>query len=540
MADPVDMNFVTTDVLGGTWLQWADSFTDVKDLVDQIIAKLGPGQTIGRLAIAGHGAEGTEGFFVFDPDTTGAETVDGGSAGPRGRFPERVFGVRVEEQLARLRPYFDRNDGVVEFRVCEAGTGGKGDIFVQRIADIVGVPVTAPTDTIKALAAVGGLTTNWKTAQPSEVGTAPQTTFLRGEGGRPAVRPDGIAPVTGATVPLPGVATAPVAPTPVAGVARVSSGSPVWRRPAVIVPSVLAVGAGTALLLSGGGSSPDGFSPSPVASQRFVDPAPSDAVAPAPVLSDGFQPAVIIPSEMIDMADFAITMTAGPRDEFLAAAQPLIAANAFTHSDGELKATATGDVDLVGAVSFGFDLPADRSAELFGPGGPYECGAWNLCMDPSSLPSGNVQVIGFQVAAEPPADLGDWQYQYGIVLDIDGESGNNYAASSSFPKDTFDGTDRWYQVVAGEAYGAPKWNLRVDQMQGGSPTPAESNAILIQDGNAFVLVAQESEVPPTATFRVTSFRHTGDFGMQPPNDFSGDVFPEVGMPLAEFSGVRFP
>lgn len=44
MPEPVDLNFVTTDVLGGSVLQWATPFTNVKDLVDKAIAKLKPGQ----------------------------------------------------------------------------------------------------------------------------------------------------------------------------------------------------------------------------------------------------------------------------------------------------------------------------------------------------------------------------------------------------------------------------------------------------------------------------------------------------------------
>ncbi|HEV3230934.1 MAG TPA: hypothetical protein VG245_01640, partial [Candidatus Dormibacteraeota bacterium] len=168
MADTIDLNFVTTDVSGGTWLQWATPFTDVTDLVDKAIAAAGK-KCIKRLVIAGHGADHTNGFFVFDPDTAGIEVIDGGTKTP-------MYGP-VHDQLARLKPYLCP-DAVIEFRVCRFGTGDNGDRALQSVADAVGVTVTAPTNSISSLGLIGGLATDWKKIQPGQGIT---TSFWRGE-----------------------------------------------------------------------------------------------------------------------------------------------------------------------------------------------------------------------------------------------------------------------------------------------------------------------------------------------------------------------
>lgn len=214
--EPIDLNFVTDDVQGGTWLQWAANVTNITDLVDQaIVAASGPPRKcIRRLVIAGHGAENTNGFTVFDANTSGVETIDGGNS----REP---VNPRVEEQLRRLRPYFC-TEAIIEFRVCRFGTAESGERAMQLIADITGVPVTAPVDEISSLAAIGGLATSWRMVYPAGWGKANETSFWRGdpEGRPPAVTPapapaaaqppSDIAPitertVTGQFVPLRGV-----------------------------------------------------------------------------------------------------------------------------------------------------------------------------------------------------------------------------------------------------------------------------------------------------------------------------------------------
>ena len=179
--ESVDLNFVTDDVTGGTVLQWATSFTNLKDMVDKAIAEVSgpPRKCIGRLVIAAHGAENTNGFTVFDANSAGAQFIDGGNR----REP---LGPGVAEQFARLRPYFC-TEAVLEFRICRMGIGDSGERAMKLIADLVGVPVTAPEDEISSLAAIGGLSTDWRTVYPADWNKPSDSSFWRGE---PEAKPE--------------------------------------------------------------------------------------------------------------------------------------------------------------------------------------------------------------------------------------------------------------------------------------------------------------------------------------------------------------
>lgn len=312
MPEPVDLNFVTTDTMGGTWLQWADSFTDVKDLVDQAIAKLKPGQCIRRLVIAGHGADHTTGFFVFDPETAGVETIDGG-------FSKTPLGSpNIEAQLSRLRPYFCP-DAIVEFRVCEAGTGDNGTVFVETMAGILGVPVTAPTDSISSLAAVGGVTTSWKTARPGPTGTTVEESFWRGDGNEPPLTPhdDGIAPITGATVPMRPV-TAPPPATPVttpASTATTGGSSRTLRVAIAGAVAVLVIGA--ALFFSSGDDEPTTTATDDSVASTTTAAASSTTAAPttaAPAAAPNRPPEVLELSSTLTVPVTVYTVTASDPD----------------------------------------------------------------------------------------------------------------------------------------------------------------------------------------------------------------------------------
>lgn len=289
MPDPVDMNFVTTDVWGGSFLQWADTYTDVKDLVDKAIAKLKPGQCIRRLAIAGHGAEHTTGYFVFDPDTAGIETIDAG-------VKKNPCGPNVREQLARLKPYLCP-DAIVEFRVCQSGTGENGTRFTQTVADIVGVPVTAPMASISSLALTGGVASDWKTAYPTSTGRPVEESFWRGEGTPPAREPvSDVAPVTGATVPLPSNrradATPPTPPAPPAG--RPRTGLKVAGAAAAV--AVVAVGG---MLVAGGGHDSSKNTTTSSSSSITTASSPTNAAPVAaankPPVIDGLRASLAVP-----------------------------------------------------------------------------------------------------------------------------------------------------------------------------------------------------------------------------------------------------
>ena len=169
MSDSVDMTFVTLDVGGGTWLEWGSSITDVTDMANQAIAKLGPGECIGRLIICTHGAPGGA-FLGFDGTGAGVEVIHGAEINPT-----------VRAQLKRLRPYFCP-DGVIEIRCCLFGAGDKGKQALQAIADLTGVAVTAPEDSILAVMGLGGISITWATAYPYGFGVPPTSSFWRGYG----------------------------------------------------------------------------------------------------------------------------------------------------------------------------------------------------------------------------------------------------------------------------------------------------------------------------------------------------------------------
>jgi hypothetical protein len=231
MSDSVDMTFVTLDVGGGTWLEWGSSITGITDMVDQAIAKLGPGQCIGRLIICTHGAEGGA-FMVFDGTTKEEEVVNGRSIDPK-----------VKAELRRLSKYFCP-DGVIELRCCLFGSGDKGKQAVQAIADLAGVAVTAPEDTINAIMFFGGIATTWVTALPSSRGIPVTTSFWRGHGAAPsdamAAGAFAMEPAIPRYIPMPGL---PSPPPP---------------GPAVVPPSALPPAASTTGATPEAGSDPSG------------------------------------------------------------------------------------------------------------------------------------------------------------------------------------------------------------------------------------------------------------------------------------------
>ena len=277
MADPVDLNFVTTDVLGGSVLQWADTFTSTKDLVDQAIAKLKPGQCIRRLVIAAHGAEKTDGFTVLDPETRGVEWIDGAQ--------KQSLSPDVARELARLKAHFCK-DAVIEFRVCRFGTGKKGEKAMQAVADAAGVAVTAPMGEISSLAAIGGLATDWRVAYPHSWGLPSSTSFWRGEPTRPpagAPAAADIAPVTAQVVPLRNVTQPPPAPPPPVGKVVIANPNPKSVTPGAVVVGLGVLGGivilGWALLNQPGGGTPIAANPSPTVTPT-TEPTPAPTQPP--------------------------------------------------------------------------------------------------------------------------------------------------------------------------------------------------------------------------------------------------------------------
>jgi hypothetical protein len=170
----------------------------------------------------------------------------------------------------------------------------------------------------------------------------------------------------------------------------------------------------------------------------------------------------------------------------------------------------------------------------------YPCGAgpngYALC--PPGAPAavlGDYIIAASVTRATIPLTDPVQHYQYGFVFDSDGNPANNYQASAQYPNDFFDDTDHWYVAEHTPATG---WSLRVTDATGGAPTDvtAASRARIILIDHVLVLLVPAGELEvPDPRYRVTAFRHTGDYGLTPPHDWDGYVEPPVSDGLAPFN-----
>lgn len=178
-------------------------------------------------------------------------------------------------------------------------------------------------------------------------------------------------------------------------------------------------------------------------------------------------------------------------------------------------------------IAFGFG--EEKAAPNF-PCGP---GPFGLTVCTSSPRDGDPgDYIFISNVLREPFDVADavQQYQFGFVFESDGDPNNNYVPAAQYARDFYRDTDRWYSVEYSPATG---WVLEVTDARGGNFRPTPSAARVIIRENVVMLVVPRSEFPdPNPTFRVTSFTHTGDFGFNPPYDWSGDLWPFLDDPLA--------
>jgi hypothetical protein len=209
----------------------------------------------------------------------------------------------------------------------------------------------------------------------------------------------------------------------------------------------------------------------------------------------------------------------GPDDSYLATG------NSTTGADGISQEPAQGDADLACAES-GLTTADDIDFEF------VSSDEVTLRIDASSrwrgveTAQGEVAVVAMGLDADV-ATTPTHYYQYGFVFDTDGDPGNNYLASEAYPRDFFQGTDRWYQLTGAPATG---WDFSVHGMVGGMPVHVASNATVLAFANGLVLLAPLDElgVADDIGFRITAFRHEGNWLA---DDWSGDCYPDVGAPL---------
>lgn len=148
-----------------------------------------------------------------------------------------------------------------------------------------------------------------------------------------------------------------------------------------------------------------------------------------------------------------------------------------------------------------------------GNGWTYEAGI------PDTMAAGDYELVF--VAFNGLFDLTDTSriWRFAVVVDSDGQSGNNYVPPLAELNDPVKGTDKWYSLVFAPGSG---WSFHLFLPGGGEAMTA---ARVVLDGNALVFIIPRSEVSgPGAGFRIATFTHTGDFGVA--GDWSGDHHPK--------------
>lgn len=214
--------------------------------------------------------------------------------------------------------------------------------------------------------------------------------------------------------------------------------------------------------------------------------------------------------------------------------------NVFIHSNGVLMTTSQGQTDLVRAGGALLEVSSDATEHLFGPTGQFPCGtgpvATTVCGS-LEIPPGRALILAMDLAAAVPLDDAQYYHQIAAVFDGDGISSNNYRGSASYPKDLFDDTDMWFELRY-----APggTWEIHATLARGGVMSSRQTAARAFVRGSGTVFFIPTSELDlERPSYRATAFRHTGDFGLDPPHDFNGDVYPLVGEPLGLLATQTF-
>jgi hypothetical protein len=165
-----------------------------------------------------------------------------------------------------------------------------------------------------------------------------------------------------------------------------------------------------------------------------------------------------------------------------------------------------------------------------------ECGqgayGFTVCPTPKNVvPPGEFVIVEMTQAGKIPLADPTNYFQLAAVFDADGDASNNYVPLAAYPKDFFKDTDRWYEADYVPGMG---WKLKVSTAHGMTITPVTDSAarIVISDNTVYFMIPR-SELPAAKLgYRVTAFRHKGDYGLKPPYDWDANITPPVDTPLA--------
>jgi len=169
----------------------------------------------------------------------------------------------------------------------------------------------------------------------------------------------------------------------------------------------------------------------------------------------------------------------------------------------------------------------------------YPCGqgqlGFTVCPPGASTtmyPDGPMIVVANVLSGPIPIADPANHYQFGFVFDQDGIASNNYVPSGQFPSDFFKDSDLWYEADYAPGAG---WTLKVTDARNNMLKQVPSNARIILQSNAVVLAVPANELAvKRPSYRVTTFRHKGDYGIPPPYDWNGSIQPPVSMGLQAF------
>jgi hypothetical protein len=162
----------------------------------------------------------------------------------------------------------------------------------------------------------------------------------------------------------------------------------------------------------------------------------------------------------------------------------------------------------------------------------FPCGAGalgtTLCGTSGPFAPGDYVFVLATFGADIPADDPVGMYQHAFVFDADGIVSNNYEPPAQYPKDFFQGTDKWYQVFYAPADG---FSIKVVDARLSTSNPVASGARMIVAGREFAAFIPRAELDGAEpSFRVTTFRHEGDYGLQG-GSWDASYYPPLGEPL---------
>ena len=181
-------------------------------------------------------------------------------------------------------------------------------------------------------------------------------------------------------------------------------------------------------------------------------------------------------------------------------------------SNGAEQQSPNPELALVNVLDPVFEIGESAAARIEAA---YPCGEGPLgttvCGTPGAFTAGDYVFVLATFGGDVPTDDPDGSYQHAFVFDADGVTSNNYVPSAQYPKDFFQGTDKWYQLFYTPSAG---FTLKVVDARISTSSAVASGARLIVAGREFAAFIPRAELGTNPGFRVSSFRHEGDYGLQ--------------------------